>query len=208
MLCAVLPFAAKREEISMRYWLVMLPEMAAGQERVQDASKQKYLSAKDNKSNKDGANSLKNMKERQLSKIREVGEALVASGFVSLDDQAKALGVSRSTAWVILRGRYKRTGLTPKIVERILKSQQLPPLVRLKIIEYGEEKAAGLYGQTTPQTYRFFCELASSGNECVRLAQLTDNPNIREQLPQMAREWMAAAMHEETLSEPKSPHHG
>src|ERR1700738_5124220 len=113
---------------------------------------------------KNGAASIKHMKERQLSKIREVAEALVTSGFVLLDDQAKVLGVPRSTAWVILHGRYKKSGLTPKVVERMLSSQELPPLVRSKIIEYGEEKASGLYGQTTPQTHRFFSELALSSD--------------------------------------------
>lgn len=108
------------------------------------------------------AASIKHMKGRQLSKLREVAEALVTSGFVLLDDQAKVLGIPRSTAWVILHGRYKKSGLTPKVVERMLSSQVLPPLVRSKIIEYGEEKASGLYGQTTPQMHRFFSEVASS----------------------------------------------
>jgi hypothetical protein len=45
-------------------------------------------------------------------------------------------------------------------------------------------------------------EMESYARECVRLAQLTDDPNIREQLRQMAREWMATAMHEEELPDP------
>jgi hypothetical protein len=32
--------------------------------------------------------------------------------------------------------------------------------------------------------------------ECMRLAGLTDEPEIRDQLFALAREWMAAAMHE------------
>jgi hypothetical protein len=35
--------------------------------------------------------------------------------------------------------------------------------------------------------------------ECVRLANLTADPAIREKLMQMAREWIAVAMHEERL---------
>jgi hypothetical protein len=41
--------------------------------------------------------------------------------------------------------------------------------------------------------------------ECVRIAQLTTDPHIREQLFQMAREWMAVAMREQHVPEPKSP---
>jgi hypothetical protein len=48
-------------------------------------------------------------------------------------------------------------------------------------------------------------EIEGYARECVRLAQQTDDPKIREQLLQMAREWMALAMHEEKASEPKSP---
>jgi hypothetical protein len=36
--------------------------------------------------------------------------------------------------------------------------------------------------------------------DCVRLAQLANNHELREQLLQMAREWMAAAMHEQIQS--------
>ena len=39
---------------------------------------------------------------------------------------------------------------------------------------------------------------------CVRLAQLTTDPQIRERLFQMAREWMALAMQEENAPEPDS----
>jgi hypothetical protein len=45
-------------------------------------------------------------------------------------------------------------------------------------------------------------ECEGYAHECVRLAGLTDDHEIREQLFQMAREWMAQAMHEEKM--PKS----
>jgi hypothetical protein len=41
--------------------------------------------------------------------------------------------------------------------------------------------------------------------DCVRLAQVVNDPVIRERLLQMAREWMAAVMHDEKAREPKSP---
>ena len=39
-------------------------------------------------------------------------------------------------------------------------------------------------------------ECAAYARECVRLAELTDEPEIRDQLFALAREWMAAAMQE------------
>ena len=46
------------------------------------------------------------MKARQLSKIRELAEAVKSAGFLTLDEQAKALGLSRSTAWTIRRPNH------------------------------------------------------------------------------------------------------
>ena len=43
------------------------------------------------------------MKARQSSKIRELAEAVKSAGFLALDEQAKALGLSRSTAWTVQR---------------------------------------------------------------------------------------------------------
>ena len=39
-------------------------------------------------------------------------------------------------------------------------------------------------------------ECVAYARECVRLAELTDEPEIRDQLFALAREWTAAAMHE------------
>jgi hypothetical protein len=39
-------------------------------------------------------------------------------------------------------------------------------------------------------------ERVAYARECVRLAELTDEPEIRDQLFALAREWMAAAMQE------------
>jgi len=48
-------------------------------------------------------------------------------------------------------------------------------------------------------------ECESYARECVRLANLTDDPAMRERLMQMAREWMAVVMHEARAPEPKVP---
>jgi hypothetical protein len=45
-------------------------------------------------------------------------------------------------------------------------------------------------------------ECMEYARECVRLAGLTDHQQIRDQLLNMAREWMGAAMHE---GEPTAP---
>src|ERR1043165_8731379 len=66
------------------------------------------------------ANSVCDMKRRQSAKIREIETALVASGVVGLDAQAQALGISRSTAWTILKGNHKASGLSASLVNRIL----------------------------------------------------------------------------------------
>jgi hypothetical protein len=44
----------------------------------------------------------------------------------------------------------------------MLVSPQLPPLVQLKILEYIEEKAAGLYGHGKTQLRRFAARLSVS----------------------------------------------
>jgi hypothetical protein len=45
-------------------------------------------------------------------------------------------------------------------------------------------------------------ECTEYARECVRLAALTDDQQIREQLLSMAREWMATAMHEDGPTAP------
>ena len=54
------------------------------------------------------------LKARQSSKIREIGEALITAGFVSLNAQAKVFGLPRSTAWTILSAKHKGTGTLRK----------------------------------------------------------------------------------------------
>ena len=99
------------------------------------------------------------MKSRQSSKIREIGEALIAAGFCALDEQAKVIGLSRSTTWTILKGKYKNSGLSPATLNRILASPHLPPIVRAKIHEYIEEKTAGLYGDSKTRLRKFVAKL-------------------------------------------------
>ena len=97
---------------------------------------------------------------RQLSKIRELVETVEAAGFLTLDEQAKILGLPRSTAWTIRRGSHKASGLSASIINRMLAAPTLPPLVRAKILEYVQEKAAGLYGGSRSQCRRFASRLS------------------------------------------------
>jgi hypothetical protein len=98
------------------------------------------------------------LKARQSAKIRELREALVAAGYASLDEQAKVLGLSRSTAWTIVNGRHKGSGLSATIVNRMLLSPRLPSLARTKILEYIEERSAGHYGHANVRRLRKFSE--------------------------------------------------
>ena len=107
--------------------------------------------------------SLAAMKARQSSKIREIGKALISTGFVSLDAQAKVLGLPRSTAWTIRAAEHNGTGISARIICRMLSSAQLPALARVKIMEYAEEKTAGVYGGTKTQRRRFASKLRFYG---------------------------------------------
>ena len=119
------------------------------------------------------------MKARQSAKMREIADALSAAGFVGLDAQADILGIGRSTAWTILRGSHKSTGLSPAIIDRILGAGALPVSVRTKIVEYASEKAAGFYGHNQLQRRRFIAALRDKTNTRIGLgnaAQMRSRP--------------------------------
>ena len=110
---------------------------------------------------KTGGRTLHDIKVRQSLKIRCLSEALVVAGFVKLDDQAKVLGLPRSTAWTIFRSTHKGSGLSAATINRMLRSPTLPMAVREKIIEYVKEKTAGLYGHNKAQLRKFYAQIAS-----------------------------------------------
>jgi hypothetical protein len=108
---------------------------------------------------------IKDHKARQAIRIKELGAALAADGFVTLDEQARALGLSRSTAWAVLQANHKASGLTVPTINRMLSSPELPPSARVTILTYIEEKLAGLYGHNKKQLRLFAarfnpCDLA------------------------------------------------
>jgi hypothetical protein len=108
------------------------------------------------------------VKGRQSAKIREIADALISAGFPTLDAQAKILGVCRSTAWTILNTTHKGSGLSAKVISRILAVQQLPPLVRTKVLEYVEEKASGQYGHSARRRRKFITALSTRHIEMAR----------------------------------------
>ena len=67
-------------------------------------------------------------------------------GFVELDEQADALGLSRTTAWTIIRATHKTAGLSARTINRMLANDHLPLRVRVKLLEYIAAKMAGAYG--------------------------------------------------------------
>ena len=106
--------------------------------------------------------SLAAKKVRQSTSIREIANALRASGFYTLDEQAQALGITRSTAWTILKSPHKSSGLSAKLIGRMLTRPQLPPLARVKILEYVEEKTVGNFGHSARLRRKFVTALSAT----------------------------------------------
>ena len=75
--------------------------------------------------------------------LQQIREALVQSGYTKLDQQAKALGVHRSTAWTIIKTRHKLGRLSAKTTQRILANPDTPPSVRSVIQKYLAERSLG-----------------------------------------------------------------
>ena len=98
------------------------------------------------------AKSAGHMKTTQCSKIRELRQALVKAGHLTLDQQAESLGLARSTAWAILRGNHKHSGLSAATIKRMLSSQQLPPPI-FDVCDTSTQTAPILANVTQPRTW-------------------------------------------------------
>ena len=112
------------------------------------------------------------MKGRQCAKIRDLRQALIDAGYQSLDQQATALGLSRSTTWAVLQGHHKASGLSAAIISRMMASPRLPPSASTVLLEYIKERSAGAYGHNGTQVSRFLRRLnencATEGSSAVR----------------------------------------
>ena len=95
------------------------------------------------------------MKAAKCQKLAELRAVLVTNGYDTAAKQAAVLQLSRSTAWKILKGDHKQSGLTAAIINRMLASPDLPPGARKVIDEYVLEKLQGLYGHQKEPLKRF-----------------------------------------------------
>jgi hypothetical protein len=75
--------------------------------------------------------------------IEDIADALIAEGYTSLDEQAKALGLHRATAWTIIKTKHKVGRLNAPTTERMLANPRLPPSVRLVLLRYVAERSGG-----------------------------------------------------------------
>ena len=121
-----------------------------------------------------GAESLHHAKANQAAKLQELGDILAKEGFVTVSEQSKVLGLSRSTSWTILKGSHKGSGLSARVINRIL-GQRLPPAVRTKIVEYVEEKAGGCYGHSRLVRRRFIAQLSATKVDRSHLFEIAQN---------------------------------
>jgi hypothetical protein len=101
------------------------------------------------------------LKARQCAKIAEFRAALIEAGFDSLDAQAAVLGLSRSSTWTIMNRNHKASGLSASVINRIMRSKELPPAARDKLGEYVQEKLLGKYGHARQRLRRFRDQLLS-----------------------------------------------
>ena len=92
---------------------------------------------------------------RQREQIRQIGVALRQAGILALDDQARALGLSRSTTWKVLQADHKASGLHAGLICHMLAHKDLPLAVRTVLRRYVTEKARGYYGHGPLRRRRF-----------------------------------------------------
>ena len=83
--------------------------------------------------------------------LQHISDALIASGYTKLDEQARALGIHRATAWTIVKTKHKLGRLHAKTTRRILANPDTPPAVRAIVVKYLAERSEA-FAQTTERT--------------------------------------------------------
>ena len=73
------------------------------------------------------------------TRIQDITDALSSSGYTTLDQQAKALGLHRATVWTIRENKHKLGRLSAKTIERIIMNPGTPPRVLAAVREYVTE---------------------------------------------------------------------
>lgn len=143
------------------------------------------------------------MKARQRSKIEEIRMALIAAGLSTLDQQARALALSRSTAWSILRASHKTSGLSAGIINRILASPRLPALARRKVHEYVLARIAGLYGHTERRRREFAASLSTAQLKNLIVEASGRNNDRQQPRPPKQRRTSQQAQHRRRKTAPR-----
>jgi hypothetical protein len=77
---------------------------------------------------------------RRTVPVQQIADALVGAGYASLDEQAKALGIHRATAWTIMKTKHKLGYLNATTTERMLANPELPQCIRDVLQRYIAEK--------------------------------------------------------------------
>jgi hypothetical protein len=72
--------------------------------------------------------------------VQPLVNALLDAGYSTLDEQAKALGIHRATAWTIIKNKHKLGCLNQATVSRILANSDTPHSVRLVVEQYLNER--------------------------------------------------------------------
>ena len=104
--------------------------------------------------------SITKMKMEQRAKIEEFRAAVIGSGSSTLYQQDYVLGLSRSTAWSVLRADHKNSGISARVITRMLASTHLPTAARHRLLEYIRDKIAGVYGHSDRRRRKFAANLA------------------------------------------------
>ena len=84
--------------------------------------------------------SLNTSSARRTVPVQHIADALIGAGYTSLDEQAKALGIHRATAWTIIKTKHKLGHLNAKTTERIMANPELPPCIRDVLQRYAQPK--------------------------------------------------------------------
>jgi hypothetical protein len=103
------------------------------------------------------------LRAKQAETLRALRRALIANGIDSVEDQARVLGLPRSTTWFILQSNHKWRGLNAAQVVRMLQSQRLPEEARRVVIRYVVERVEGAYGHTQVMRRKFVARLERLG---------------------------------------------
>jgi len=90
------------------------------------------------------------MSDERRAALFAISKALIESGHTTLDGQARALGLPRSTAWTVIRGEHKLGRLSRRTIQKILASSRLPPNVRKAVEAY----AASVQPEVAPARWR------------------------------------------------------